>query len=138
VFCKDSADGTEIAPPPAASPLGRLWPVLEAAFAGAGQTSVAMTETAVFESPLAEFVPQLVRQQKPQVPAAWQAPTLWLDAAYREEPTTNALAATLGTLTHACLEQIAGHVEDWDVARLANLQPAAERWLASRGWPQAE
>jgi ATP-dependent exoDNAse (exonuclease V) beta subunit len=135
---KESADGTEIAPPSATSPLGRLWPVLEAAFAEAGQGTQGKTETAVFDSPLAEFVPQLVRQQKPQVSAAWQAPTLSIDSAYREEPATNALAAALGTLTHACLEQIAGHVEDWDAARLANLQPAAERWLASRGWPQAE
>jgi len=135
---KESANGAEIAPPSAASPLGRLWPVLEAAFAEAGQGTQGKTETAVFDSPLAEFVPQLVRQQKPQVPAAWQAPTLSIDSAYREEPATNALAAALGTLTHACLEQIAGHVEDWDAARLANLQPAAERWLASRGWPQAE
>ncbi len=90
------------------------------------------------KSGLAAFVPQLVRQANPQVPAAWQAPAFAIGPVFGQEAATDALAAALGTLTHVCLEQIAGQAEAWDEARLARLQPAAERWLASRGWPQAE
>lgn len=138
VFCKASDSGREIALPSATSPLGRLWPALEADFVNAGQEMADIPATAACEAPLAEFVPQLVRQKKPQLPTAWQAPAGLAGAVYREELATNALAAALGTLTHACLEQIAGHVKEWDAVRLAHLQPAAERWLAGRGWPQAE
>lgn len=141
VFCDGTGEGKDISPPPAASPLGRLWPALEAEFVAAGRGAIKQGSALgvmADKSGLAAFVPQLVRQANPQVPAAWQAPAFAIGPVFGQEAATDALAAALGTLTHVCLEQIAGQAEAWDEARLARLQPAAERWLASRGWPQAE
>jgi ATP-dependent exoDNAse (exonuclease V) beta subunit len=89
------------------------------------------------ENSLATFVPHFQRLAKPVTPANWWAPPLAAPASSADTP-TDALAAALGTLTHACLEQIAGELDAWDTGRLERLLPAAECWLACRGWAPSE
>jgi ATP-dependent exoDNAse (exonuclease V) beta subunit len=83
-------------------------------------------------------VPPLLRLESPLACAAWQAPSTWPAAVPRDNAPGDALAAAIGTLVHACLEQIADHVAVWDAERLETLQAAGERWLASHGWARAE
>lgn len=156
-------DGAELAPPLAGTPLGRLWPTLSASKLSLGEEDRSAVVQNVWAnasdfdtdvasdvaSDLATFVPQLVRQKnlpvrmlKPDssVLSALSPPLTPPNTTdtFAQETTTDALAAALGTLTHACLEQMAGQVDVWDEARLNGLQPAAESWLASRGWAPAE
>jgi len=149
-------DGTEFAPPLAGTPLARLWPTLMAArLPSREEKPSVVVQDALANAPdlatdLATFVPQLVRQKNLPVrtlKADSSALPAWLTSsltssniadAFARETTTDALAAALGTLTHACLEQMADDVDAWDEIRLTGLQPAAESWLASRGWASAD
>ena len=141
-FRKATDDGAmTLVPPAAATPLGRLWPVVMADFQAVAvdaATTIAARSNASSVTPLAEFVPPLLRLENPLACATWQAPATWPAAMPRDDAPGDALAAAVGTLVHACLEQIADHVAAWDVERLQTLQAAGERWLASRGWARAE
>lgn len=123
-------------PPRAASPLGRLWPALEADFLAASAVSPAPTFDMGDE--LAHFVPQLLRLARPSIPPAWQAPASADAPPPVRDDTAEPLAAAVGTLAHACLEQVAADPEAWSAARVHALLPALDRWLASRGWSVAE
>ena len=196
VLRRDEA-GAPLAPR-AASPLGRLWPALEAGFrqpasidsaglasvgqgrdggedvgpASAGQSGdggdgadsgdggggeggglKSALQSAPWSAPrsapwsapwsasqedLAHFVPQLLRLAAPAIPAAWQAPAATGVAPPPREETADALAAAVGTLTHAVLELIAADPESWPAQCVAEREPGFERWLASRGWSPAE
>ncbi len=127
-----------VATPRAASPLGRLWPALEAEFVAAASTAVPPEPTFDDGNELAHFVPQLLRLNAPAVPVAWQAPAIVAAPSLQRDDTADALAAAVGTLVHACLEQIAAAPETWTAARLDGMRPAYERWLGSRGWPSAQ
>lgn len=148
-----ATEGGGFAPPLAGTPLARLWPTLTAARLPSGEEapSAVAPDDGVNASDLitdlATFVPQLVRQKN--LPArALKADSSALLSSPLASPnvtdtfaagtTTDALAAALGTLTHAFLEQMAGQVDKWDDARLNGLQPAAASWLASRGWASAD
>lgn len=144
-------DGAGLAPPLAGTPLGRLWPTLSASklFIGGEDRSAVAQDIWANASDLATFVPQLVRRKNlpvrmlkadSSVLSALSPPLTLPNTTdtFAQETTTDALAAVLGTLTHACLEQMAGQVDVWNEARLNGLQPAAESWLASRGWAPAE
>jgi len=156
---KESApeDGTAFAPPLAGAPLARLWPTLMAARlpSGEGAPSAVTQDDGANVSDvttdLATFVPQLVRQKnlpvrthKAYPPSLLSSPLASPNATdiatdiFAAGTTTDALAAAIGTLTHAFLEQMAGQVDRWDEARLNGLQPAAASWLASRGWSSAD
>ncbi|PKO84075.1 MAG: DNA helicase [Betaproteobacteria bacterium HGW-Betaproteobacteria-11] len=133
--CSRNRDGMPT-PPRAGSPLARLvvagvWPLAAAgeSFASEGMPGAPVDSA---DDP-ATFVPQLRRLVAPRVAADWWAPPQAVPAP-EAESTGAALAATLGTLTHACLEQIATDPEAWDGARLGQLAAAAEGWLMSRGW----
>jgi ATP-dependent exoDNAse (exonuclease V) beta subunit len=128
-------DGVPVAPR-GASPLARLWPAVEAVFAEAAG-KVGAGETAP-RGDASVFVPQLVRLRAPGVPPEWCAPMLPAPAVPRQEETTDALAAAVGTLTHAVLELVAAAPEAWPVACLSERERGFERWLASRGWSPAE
>jgi ATP-dependent exoDNAse (exonuclease V) beta subunit len=130
---KDDAD---ITTPRAASALGRLWPALEAEFLAAAAVPPAPTFSGTED--LALFVPQLVRLAAPKVPPAWCAPIMSEPVVRAHDDTADPLAAAVGTLTHACLEQIAAAPESWSSARANSLLPALVQWLASRGWAPAE
>jgi ATP-dependent exoDNAse (exonuclease V) beta subunit len=130
------ADGALVAPR-AGSPLARLWPAVEAVFQHAAQGAGVLDE-APATGELADFVPQLRRLRAPAVPAEWCAPALRMLAVPRHEDTADALAAAVGTLTHAVLELIAADPEDWSAARAVERQAGFERWLASRGWSPAD
>jgi len=101
------------------------------------QDAVSVADSAEEDNALASFVPRLQRLAEPGTPADWWAPPLVLPALSADTP-SDALAAALGTLTHACLEQIAGELDAWDAARMEQLLHSAECWLASRGWAQSE
>lgn len=143
--------GAGLAPPLAGTPLGRLWPTLSASklFIGGEDRSAVAQDVWANASDLATFVPQLVRQKNlpvrllkadSPVLSALSSPLTLPNTTdtFAQETTTDALAAALGTITHACLEQMAGQVDVWNEARLNGLQPAAESWLASRGWAPTE
>jgi ATP-dependent exoDNAse (exonuclease V) beta subunit len=122
--------------PRAASPLGRLWPALEADFLAASAVSPAPTFDMGDE--LAHFVPQLLRLAQPAIPSVWQAPAGDDGLLRVRDDTAEPLAAAVGTLAHACLEQVAADPQAWSAARVHALLPALDRWLASRGWSAAE
>ncbi|MCX7149649.1 MAG: UvrD-helicase domain-containing protein [Rhodocyclales bacterium] len=130
-----------LAAPPAASPLARLWPAVEAEFVrAAGATGVA-TESPATGDPadeLANFAPQLLRLRAPAVESGWRAPALPAPATDHREDTADPLAAAVGTLAHAVLELIAADPEGWSAPRVTERRPGFERWLASRGWSPAE
>ena len=129
------------AAPRSASPLARLWPLLEADVAAAADVAptlcVASASFTVGDE-LAHFVPQLQRLVAPAIPPAWQAPALTGVAPPLREETADALAAAVGTLTHAVLELVAADPEAWPVQCVGERQTGFERWLASRGWSPAE
>ncbi len=138
-------DDGEITSPRSASALGRLWPALETKFLAAaavppvpkrGFPSVTPTFSDVED--LALFVPQLLRQAAPTVPPAWAAPVMSEPVVPPNDDTADPLAAAVGTLTHACLEQIVAAPESWSPARANSLLPAFVQWLASRGWAPAQ
>ncbi|MFH1871900.1 MAG: UvrD-helicase domain-containing protein [Pseudomonadota bacterium] len=128
------------AAPRSASPLGRLWPLLEADFAADYATTTAVPPTPTLEAGdgLAHFVPQLQRLAAPAIPPAWRAPAMIEAAPPLREETADALAAAVGTLTHAVLELVAADPEAWPAQCVGERQPGFERWLASRGWSPAE
>ena len=131
-----------LAKPTAASPLARLWPVIEVdiqrAVAAISPERCVASATFDSDADVAYFVPKLLRLKAPAVPPAWRAPDMPLPAQASREPTTDALAAALGTLTHAVLELIAAEPEAWPPQRIAQRQPGFERWLTGRGWSAAE
>ena len=134
------------------SSLALLWPTISA-FGSAADVDIIAMDQAVEESEggdLATFVPQLVRQK--HLPAVLKKMDGEMggemDNALAGAQTDRQLpasgeaadpfAAALGTLTHALLEQMSHDIDAWHAARLNAIQPAAERWLASRGWPLAD
>ena len=125
-----------LAAPRAASPLARLWPVVEPDFRAASAAPPAPTPA--FDGELRDFVPQLMRLKASAVPSEWRAPALPLPALDAPEETVDPLAAAVGTLAHAVLELIAAEPEAWSPQRMAERQPGFERWLASRGWSPAD
>ena len=140
-------DEGALAAPPANSPLAKLWPVLEAEFAGrvgpasaghgADDGRLKSALQSALQEDLAHFVPQLLRRRAPAVPREWCAPALPAGAVPPRDDTADALAAAVGTLAHAVLELVAADPQAWSADRLPERQPGFERWLASRGWPPA-
>jgi len=127
-----------LAAPPAASPLARLWPAVEAEFISRTTQSAAAPATGDPANELASFVPQLLRLRAPASAPRWRAPALPAPAPEHREDTADPLAAAVGTLAHAVLELIAGDPENWSASRVTERQPGFERWLASRGWSPAD
>jgi ATP-dependent exoDNAse (exonuclease V) beta subunit len=130
-------DGT-LATPAANSLLARLWPMVEADFAAALPVAPAGIED---DAGAAHFVPRLQRLVSPAIPLAWRAPPPPAAPPLRKETVDAAvdvLAADVGTLVHALLELVATAPADWPLAAIAVRRPGFERWLAGRGWPEAE
>lgn len=135
--------------------LARLWPLFEARMAMEGMPSAAMRQgmdvtVDAARLPLSEFVPRLLRlKQMPPLPPVPSLPSsldtedrapsdAGVDLATGDGGLGMALAAAVGTLAHACMEQIASDPAQWPVASLSARIPAFEVWLRSRGWPSAE
>jgi ATP-dependent exoDNAse (exonuclease V) beta subunit len=138
--------------PVTGSPLSLLWPTISAC-GSAADVDIIVMDQAVEESAgcdLATFVPQLVRQK--HLPAVLRkmdgemqgdmshalADAQMDSSLSASGEAADPFAAALGTLTHALLEQMSQDIDAWHAARLNAIQPAAERWLASRGWPWAD
>jgi ATP-dependent exoDNAse (exonuclease V) beta subunit len=131
------------------SSLGLLWPTISAVRSAADVDIIAMDQ-AVGESEaenLATFVPQLVRQEHLPAMVKKMAGDMGRSALADAQTdgqlpasgeAADPFAAALGTLTHALLEQMSHDIDAWHAARLNAIQPAAARWLASRGWPWAD
>jgi ATP-dependent exoDNAse (exonuclease V) beta subunit len=141
VGCATPDDSKEdgLKPPAAGSLLKLLWPgVARPAFIAALAQD---TEAAPLPASIdpASFVPPLVRLAAVALPAALStlpdearpAPNpLELD----EAASAPSLEASVGTLVHRILELIAKNgLDGWSTARVAGLQPAWRRWLATRG-----
>jgi len=118
--------------PAANSLLARLWPLVEADFAAAPVAAVQAVQDEA-----TPFVPSLWRKaQAAYPPPLWPAPAP--EAVPPRDEAVNALAADVGTLVHALLELVAEAPADWDVAAIPGREAGFARWLAARGWPQAE
>ena len=127
----------ELREPSANTPLGSLWP----AFCREATRIDLTAETSVTQSPpLAQFVPKLFRRKSVPVTVAVDLPVaeiVQLTPEVAEVPETR-FAAAVGTLVHACLEQIAADPAAWDLARVTSTQGNFARWLELRGWPASE
>jgi ATP-dependent exoDNAse (exonuclease V) beta subunit len=122
------------AAPAANTPLARLWPAIEADFRGGCSETAASVGT---DLDLKDFVPKLQRLREPAVVTEWIAPPLPVTTLASPDDAGDALAAAVGTLVHAVLEQVAADPAAWPADGVAARQPGFERWLASRGWPPA-
>ena len=120
--------------PTANTPLARLWPAIDADFRGAGAETAASAGT---DLELKDFVPQLQRLREPAVVTEWIAPPLPVATLASRDDAGDALAAAVGTLVHAVLEQAAADPGSWPAHSVAERLPGFERWLASRGWQSA-
>jgi ATP-dependent helicase/nuclease subunit A len=125
--------------------LGHLWPALKAEFDGTGsETSLVTSDTIALANEssfdeeedvrddLADFVPDLVRLRATHIrPSEWEAPALASSTndSFSED---EMLAATIGTLAHACMQQIATDSSAWTIGRIEGMGPSLERWLINR------
>jgi ATP-dependent helicase/nuclease subunit A len=87
---------------------------------------------------LKDFVPKLQRLREPAIVTEWIAPPLPVTMLASRDDAGDALAAAVGTLVHAVLEQVAADPAAWPADGVARRQTGFERWLASRGWPGIE
>jgi ATP-dependent exoDNAse (exonuclease V) beta subunit len=127
----------ELREPSANTPLASLWP----AFCREARCIDLAAEASENQSgALAGFVPKLVRRQLIPVAVAREllaAEVAQIAPEVDEVPETR-FSAAVGTLVHACLEQIAADPVAWDVTRVTNAQGNFARWLELRGWPALE
>ena len=143
-----AADGAPAAPA-ANSLLARLWPLVAGDFAAAvaglrgelsgkqGETASDIAAESSADEDAAHFVPRLARLLAPAIPEAWRAPPPPAAPPVRAQA-VDALAADIGTLVHALLEMAATEPRDWPPDAVAARRPGFERWLAARGWPEAD
>ena len=132
--------------PRAGAALNRLWPAFADEIAQrAGNFSACLPGEQATErvadaaDDLANFVPCLVRLATPPDISQWRAPVLSGESLATEASTTvDAFSAAVGTLVHACLEQVVRSGSLWDETRLNALMPALVGWLSSRGWSAEE
>lgn len=115
--------------------LDMLWPHVGAEFSASPRATTALT----LETPLADFVPKLVRRAVPTLPTLFQhrphaaISTVPHVKADREVPDGNN-GRVIGILAHRYLELISRQgVARWPLSRVATLQPAINRWLQQQG-----
>lgn len=139
VAAADERKDDGLKPPAAGSLLKLLWPgvaqPLFAAALAAGDTApaaIASLDPATFEPPLlrlAEVGPPAALRAVPVATVGGDNP-LQLDAL----PETLSPEASLGTLVHRALEQVARDgLQHWSGERVATLAPAWQRWLQAQG-----
>jgi hypothetical protein len=141
------ADGKKddgLKPPAAGTLLNLLWPgVAQPVFAAALAGSEGVPPTSPGIDP-ASFIPPLVRLRETALPAGLGTLPEGLRPADNpldldEAESGLSLEASVGTLVHRYLELIAKNgLESWSTARVATLQPAAQRWLRNQGHGEAE
>ena len=145
---KTDAEGA--AARPAGTFLDLLWDSVAGEFnAAAAVESGAAAAGAAFDA--GQFAPKLVRVAVPAVaeilrrppppaPVDSAAPAgVALSAGEEAADPGDPLAASVGTLVHACLEMIARDgIEAWNSQRLRAAQSAMALWLAQRGHAGAE
>jgi ATP-dependent helicase/nuclease subunit A len=127
------------------SALARLWPALAGDFVASMvvQTRDAAQEGETPELSLAsslslgDFAGQLHRLRAPALRPEWQAPAL-RSAHLPTLDDIDAFAAAMGTLVHACLEQMVRFDELWSVPDLPARAPSFAAWLAAQGWSANE
>jgi len=88
-----------------------------------------------------QFVPPLVRLERPSVTQQLCRTTALVEACYDEqaepEQAGTRLDADVGTLAHLYVEIIAqGGLDQWTAARIKSLQSAMQRWLTQQGYDE--
>jgi ATP-dependent exoDNAse (exonuclease V) beta subunit len=118
----------EIKPPRGNTLMARLWPAFEAV---AGAAASHSDEVSV---PLAEFVPSL--QRLACVPQRVLSPITTDDGPVEpdESDAPQTLAAAVGVLVHAVLEQVARRPADWPLDSFSAREANLRTWLRGRGW----
>ncbi|MBL0075896.1 MAG: UvrD-helicase domain-containing protein [Rhodocyclaceae bacterium] len=151
----ETNDDGVLVTPQKATALGRLWPALESEFIAAMPTNaqaspIVQGQTDFYDAAgegwpddmpdqlsdeLSCFVPAMVRLKTPYVtPDTWTAPPMANVSKERNITAANALAATIGTLAHACMEQMLRDARPWTATRIEGMHASLERWLICRGW----
>jgi ATP-dependent exoDNAse (exonuclease V) beta subunit len=125
----------EIKAPRGNTLMARLWPAFEAVAATAMTEPVERVEPL---TPLAEFVPSLQRLAclPAPMPAVSQPECLAAEVGGDEDAAPQTLAAAVGVLVHAVLEQIARRSSDWPLDSFSSREANLRAWLRGRGWSQ--
>lgn len=130
------------------TPLALLWPNVQQFFEAAALVKTVPIEALPMEAAqsteddITQFVPQLVRLQRPAIPTVLQAVatvTTYQNAIHQNatqlKPThTNTIEADMGILAHRYMELIAKQgIQNWPLSRIAPLAPAMQYWLQQQG-----
>jgi ATP-dependent exoDNAse (exonuclease V) beta subunit len=117
-----------------------LWPLCSAQFLATG---VEMVDDTSDEALLENFIPQLVRRKRPELPTIFEEPDADVSIQKNQQPnvrasqTHHAFEADIGTLTHQYLEIIAKQgVEKWSINRIIQLKNAMQHWFKQRGFDE--
>lgn len=131
-------DDKGVAKAPKGTFLEMLWPIVHAQFTVDAAIKPAAKQQQNNEITLQNFVPQLVRLNKPQVPAvlASSAPYKISNGESVEKVDDgDTLDADIGILTHFYLQLIAeSGVDAWPAERIPSLLTAMQRWFKQKAY----
>lgn len=118
--------------------LDMLWPIVEAQFTPEQAIKPIASLQADNGIALARFIPQLVRLDKPSMPAVFSQThsASFIDNEKDEkQDNSNTLDADVGTLAHLYLQMIAvNDIQGWSNVRIKSLLPAMQRWFKQKGY----
>jgi len=133
------------APPPRASLLAKLWPVVSHRFVpdGAAEKGEAGSDSTAMISASAATrlrrLPASWRLPEPPPGVSWKPPPQPARAGEMEFSWVSETARHIGTVVHRWLELLAGRpLTDWDSARIKALDSQFRRQLQARGVPDSE
>lgn len=127
---------------PANTFLDLLWPALSQQFADCVTEAAVVQENTTASLDIADFVPALVRLDKPAVPAilrernaqAFAITEFRASDDENESDSNKHIDASIGTLAHRYTEMMAQQGgAAWTQARVASLKPVMQRWLILQG-----
>ena len=124
--------------------LEMLWPVVAKEFDTEKLTREKSISTAIPAAgasiKLADFIPQLIRLNKPMLPEIFSADEAHdvlkpIEMVEFEEDSVLHLEADIGILAHRYLELISNQgIEAWSVSRIEKLKLAMQRWFQIKGY----
>lgn len=118
--------------------LDMLWPVVHMAFTADLANAIGAHSTSKVSTPLAMFVPKLIRAAQPAIPVALSTISVNQGPCTNNTPqdAIHTLEADVGTLTHLYLQMMAEQtLENWPLHRVKSVLPAMQRWLVQQDHP---
>lgn len=115
-----------------------LWPIVHSSFNDENTIKAKMTSTAQPSIKLEDFIPQLIRLDKPTNPIKLQheedTNSFIVDNTEMSEDNST-LDADVGILTHLYLQLIAEEgIDKWSKTRIDNLSSPIQRWFKRKGY----